>query len=309
MKRVKSLYKSRIYQSLLVAGVAMCSTGAQASITLTGGGDWDLGSIIIVGTDPTIPAPLPLLNSATASASVAGYMYYSSTTGYGNFNEYDSSSDGATVAAALSHKGFGYDTEAAAESGRAAARAGTEFNSTLYGSSSANATSTWSDWFVISGGTGIATASFASVLEGVMSSTRWGSSGYSLSIGYSTGALCDYWYNTCGEAEQSQAVFSLSSGLSGKGNMMLSQDIEGEFTFAYDLPFQLTATLQASASNGGMADLALVSLSDSVVLPQGLSLVSASGFYAQAVPEAESYAMMLAGLGLVGWAVRRRRLM
>lgn len=46
------------------------------------------------------------------------------------------------------------------------------------------------------------------------------------------------------------------------------------------------------------------------------SVTSASGFdyshgYAEqvaSVPEAETYAMMLAGLGVVGWAVRRRKL-
>jgi hypothetical protein len=37
-------------------------------------------------------------------------------------------------------------------------------------------------------------------------------------------------------------------------------------------------------------------------------MLSASGLYVQAVPvpEAETYAMMLAGLGLVGFAARRR---
>ena len=88
---------------------------------------------------------------------------------------------------------------------------------------------------------------------------------------------------------------------------MLSQEIEGEFIFAYDKPFQLTASLNSHATNGGLADFTLTSLSSSLVLPAGANLLSSSGLYVQAVPEAETYAMMLAGLGLVGFAAARRR--
>jgi hypothetical protein len=35
-------------------------------------------------------------------------------------------------------------------------------------------------------------------------------------------------------------------------------------------------------------------------------MLSASGLYVQAVPEPETWAMLLAGLGLVGFAARRR---
>ncbi|MBT9568229.1 MAG: PEP-CTERM sorting domain-containing protein [Thiobacillus sp.] len=141
-----------------------------------------------------------------------------------------------------------------------------------------------------------------------MASNKNGSAGYSLNIGYSTGSYCN-WYANCGAADQSQTLFSQTSRLSGKGKSTLSQDIEGEFTFAYDKAFQLTATLNVNAANGGMADFTLASLDDSLVLPAGANLLSASGQYVQAVPEAETYAMMLAGLGLVGGAVARRRAM
>jgi hypothetical protein len=85
-----------------------------------------------------------------------------------------------------------------------------------------------------------------------------------------------------------------------------SQVIEGEFTFAYNKPFQLTATLNVGAGNGGMADFSLTSLTSSLALPTGVQLVSASGYFAQAVPEPETWTMLLAGLGLVGYAARRR---
>ena len=239
-------------------------------------------------------------------------MNYSVGTSSGYFNESDSSSDGLMVELELNRKGYGYHAAATSQTGLAMARVETKSvagsgNGYNYGSSSANATSTWSDWLVISGGTGEGTASFRSMLDGGLASGKNGSAGYSLNIGYTTGAYCDWWYNACSEADQNQTLFNQSSSLSGKGKSTLSEDVEGEFTFAYDKAFKLTVTLNVNAANGGMADFTLATLGDSLYLPAGASLFSASGLpYAQAVPEAETYAMMLAGLGLVGWAARRR---
>jgi len=239
---------------------------------------------------------------------VSGGMSYYVGTSSGYFSEGDSSPDGSMVALDLNRKGYGYQAEASSRTGQAEARAETKWiTGSGYGNSSASATSSWSDWFVISGGTGLGTASFASVLDGKLASGKNGSAGYSLDIGYTTGAYCYYGYYACGEADQNQTLFSQTSSLSGKGKSVLSQDIEGEFSFEYGKAFQLTATLNAYAANGGMADFTLASLGNSLALPAGSSLLNASGLYAQAVPEAETYAMMLAGLGLVGFAVARRR--
>ena len=328
MKRVKAVKQVGVRQSLLLAGLVMASAGAQASVTITAGNRIadrivDAGSISILNPAITvngnagvitIQPPATYLNTPSASSSVSGSMNYSVGTSSGYFNEYDSSPDGSMVELELNRKGYGYHAEASAEVAQLKARVETKWvpgsngagYSYNYGSSSANATSTWSDWFVISGGTGLGTASFASLLDGVMASSKNGSAAYSLNIGYSTGSYCN-WYSSCSEAVQSQTLFSQTSNLSGKGKSTLSQDIEGEFTFAYDNPFQLTTTLNVSATNGGRADFTLVSLGDSLVLPEGANLLSSSGLFAQAVPEAETYGMMLAGLGLVGWMTRRRR--
>jgi hypothetical protein len=319
MKRVKAAKPAGVRQSMLMAGLIMASAGAQASVEYT---TYELRLTQPAYPSPVHfgetnvyefhPAPTVSLNTPAASSSVSGSMNYSVGASSGYFSEYDSSPDGSVVELELSRKGYGYRAEASAEVAQLKARAETKWVPSSndygynYGSSSASATSTWSDWFVISGGTGLGTASFASLLDGVMVSAKNGSASYSLNIGYSTATIC-YWYNTCSEADQSQALFSQTSSLSGKGKSTLSQDIEGEFTFAYDKAFQLTATLNVSAANGGMADFSLASLDSSLVLPEGANLLSASGLYVQAVPEAETYAMMLAGLGLVGWTARRRR--
>lgn len=327
MNRVNAAKQTGVRQYFLLAGLALASVSAQASVTITAGnGNFaDLrvpGSISLqspsAGIGPMLtydinqPAPIQSstgsLNAASASSSVSGRLYYSLGTSYGNFSENDSSPDGSMVELDLNRKGYGYRADARVKNGQAKAHVETQMvtgNGT--GSSSASATSSWNDWFMISGGTGLGTASFTSVLDGMMTSGKNGMAGYSLNIGYSTGAYCYSWYSTCGEADQNQTLFSQTSNLSGKGKTMLSQDIEGEFTFAYDKPFQLTAMLNANAANGGVADFTLKSLGNSMVLPDGANLLSSSGLYVQAVPEAETYAMMLAGLGLVGFAVARRR--
>ena len=298
---------------MFLAGLVLASAGAQASVTITAGS----GSLVNFGNAGSISILNPGINivpstitsyTPSASSSVNGSMSYYDGMSSGYFSESDSSPDGSMVALDLNRKGYGYQAEASSQTGQAEARAETKWiTGSGYGSSSASATSSWSDWFVISGGTGLGTASFASMLDGKLASGKYGSAGYSLDVGYTTGASCYYWYTACGEADQSQTLFSQSSSLSGKGKSMLSQEIEGEFTFEYDKAFQLTATLNAYASNGGMADFTLVSLGNSLLLPTGSSLLSASGVYAQAVPEAETYAMMLAGLVLVGVAAARRR--
>ena len=316
MKRVKSMKQVNIRQSMLLAGLVLASVGAQASVTLSAIDPPTLnfnqysGSIINQTPNFIIFPPISFLNTPSASSSVSGSMYYYSGTGSGNFSENDSSPDGSTVALDLNRKGYGYHAEASAQTGHARARAETTWiTGSGYSSSSASASSTWSDWFVISGGTGTATASFASDLNGVLASSTNASAGYSLNISYSTGAYCYWWYNACGEADMDQSLFSQTSSLSGKGKSTLSQKVEGEFTFAYDKAFQLTATLTTNAANGGMVDLTLESLGNSLKLPQGASLLSTSGMYIQAVPEPETYGMMLAGLGLVCLTARRRRML
>jgi len=326
MKRVKAVKQVGVRQSLLLAGLVMATAGAQASVTITTGRGVadrivDAGSIsirnpaITVNRNEgviTIQPPATYLNTPSASSSVSGSMNYSVGTSRGNFSESDSSPDGSAVELELKRKGYGYRTKALAETGLAQARVETKWvvgsgNGGSTGSSAAGASSTWSDWFVISGGTGNGTASFASLLDGVLSSGTNGSAGVSLNIGYIPGASC---YTLCGEADSSQILINQNFSLSGKGKSTLKQEVEGEFSFAYDQPFALTVKLGVNAANGGMADFTLGSLDkNSLVLPDGASLLSASSFpyYVQAVPEAETYAMMLAGLGLVGWAARRRR--
>lgn len=312
MKNTNAIKKNVKLSSFAMVGLILASAGAQASVTISndysyGGADFTLVNM------PPVFTPGFTWNAPSVSSSVSGSLYYSVGSNYGNFSESDSSSDGSLLAIDLNRKGYAYRAESSSSVGLLKAVAATQAplnNSNPYnynyGNSSANASANWSDWFVISGGSGLGTAKFESVLNGTLNAAKNGSASYSLNIAYSTGAFCNYWYNTCGEAEQDQSLFSQNSSLSGKAKSTLSQNIEGEFTFEYDKAFQLTASLNTNSANGGMADFNLASLGSSLVLPARSQMLSASGLYVQAVPEAETWAMMLAGLGLVGFAVRRR---
>ena len=127
MKRVKTAKQAGVRQSLLMAGLALASVGAQASVTITSGNGIfvDLrapGSISLqspgAGIGPLLtydinqPAPIESsrgsLNAASASSSVSGSLYYSLGTSYGNFSENDSSPDGSMVELDLNRKGYGY---------------------------------------------------------------------------------------------------------------------------------------------------------------------------------------------------------
>lgn len=337
MKRVKTLQSFPLRSSLLLAALAMASAGAQASVTLTAGNGVgvvrEVGAIQIRGnnTIEVVPVsgfisisqpsligpPIIFLGGAGASSNVSGNMSYSLSSSSGNFSESENSPEGSAVALELSRNGFGYQAEAAATGTQLKARAETQWvqntdsngYATGLGSSEAYATSSWSDWFVISGGTGLGMASFNALLNGNLKSAASGSANVSLSVSYSTGVSCYYGYTPCTPADRYQTLISQNISLSGLSRSTLLQTVEGEFTFAYDRPFQLAAVLNVGTANGGQADVSLDTLSHSLVLPQGVSLQSASGLYVQAVPEAETYAMMLAGLGLVGFAAARRKSM
>jgi len=278
MKRVKQV---GVRQSLLLAGLILASVGAEASVAL---------------------------NAPVTTSYVSGVLSYELGSASGSFSETDSSDDGSVSKVNLNRKGFGYRAKASAEVDQLQTRVKTKLNSGAgNGDSSANASATWSEWFVISGGVGDGMASFESLFEGKLTSVKNGDARYSLNIDYSTGIACANVVIACGESDLSQSVFSEDSGLSDKGKTRLSRDIEGEFTFAYDQPFQLSATLNVAAANGGTANFSLNALGSGLVLPDSAYLMSAAGYAAlQAVPEPETYAMLLAGLGLVGFAARRR---
>lgn len=96
----------------------------------------------------------------------------------------------------------------------------------------------------------------------------------------------------------------------------------GSEVLSYSISFQasagdivtLYAFLSASSTNTGEANASHTLTIDEIVLSDGFSFADETGLvrtgntysFAAAVPEAETYALLLAGLGLIAWRVRRR---
>jgi len=117
-----------------------------------------------------------------------------------------------------------------------------------------------------------------------------------------------------------------------------SKTVTKKLLFQYDTPFSLSMYLQSYSSSNGEADFLSTAKITDVLLPYGASLETGSlqsgitgvtfgnlhnatslsdpntnwdfgngGGAIVPVPEPESYAMLLAGLGLVGYTVKRRK--
>jgi hypothetical protein len=103
------------------------------------------------------------------------------------------------------------------------------------------------------------------------------------------------WANSCGGVNGSGCTYDATTH---------SFSIPIQFTYGqtYDLFQQLTVTLHDGAALNSQSSL-------SIVLPTGTTISTESGanYVSVAVPEPESYAMLLGGLGVLGIAARRRK--
>lgn len=100
-------------------------------------------------------------------------------------------------------------------------------------------------------------------------------------------------------------AFDLSTGATGSGTLHL-----GEVSFLADLSSQASsfslATLHFTVSGSGSSALGYGNVTLGDALGNSLDATLTAGSVA-AVPEPETYAMFLAGLGLMGAIARRRR--
>lgn len=86
------------------------------------------------------------------------------------------------------------------------------------------------------------------------------------------------------------------------------EDLQGGETLVvqFDRPFRFFADLTVTAIHGQFGNFGSTG-TISISLPPGYSFGSASGVLLTPVPESGTWAFMLAGLGLAGWAARRAR--
>lgn len=173
----------------------------------------------------------------------------------------------------------------------------------------AYAESSWSDAFTIAGGTGTGILNVSVQVEGSLSSPGVpGGPGpnsiyalFASDTPITLGGLLGFTEDgTYAPPDDSRTVIGVFEAFSG------SNVFTAEIPFTYGTTFYLASYLGAEVLGNGTADF-YGSSRFGATAPNGATVTGASGtaYALAAVPEAETYVMMLAGLGLVGFAARR----
>lgn len=194
------------------------------------------------------------------------------------------------------------------------ARASFGDNGVAIPSSAGYAVSAWSDGFVVTGGSGAGSLNLSVQLHGTLIDPQ--DVHYALLKSDDPNAFSPATIITDGVAtvptDTTQVLYvevddSLDHGDHGAISLpsgFVNQVFNVSVSFTYGQTFYLASVLDI----GGHGDF-YNSAVFGVTAPEGANITSLSGtlYPAAAVPEADTYAMILAGLGLVGFMARRRR--
>lgn len=122
-------------------------------------------------------------------------------------------------------------------------------------------------------------------------------------------------FNVTVKGLDDSVLATLSMGQSGV-SLTASFDESGPLNFDYvkGNRYLIVASLDVGVNNGGTVDFYNTASLSGLTLTPGTTMSAMSGTdyfnlgstVAPPIPEPETYALMLAGLGLVGWAARRR---
>lgn len=258
-----------------------------------------------------------VLPDSTFKSSVGGSLTYDDGVDAWSSSESRTSRLGAPVHVEQASGPVSFESDARASSGSLAVSLATDSlpgTEWPYGNqASASATAETNDYFVITGGSGVAAAAFHASVEAELSlgapSAFAGTSNYEFRLTYDVpfGSVCYYEPNGCTAADFTQWIVSEGRTISGVSRSIEdSTDVEGDFLFRYDQPFRLNAYLSATGGQSGEADVAAFARFGILDLPEGAVLTSGAGVGAiAAVPEPGTYALLL--LGLAGLGVDRRR--
>ena len=141
------------------------------------------------------------------------------------------------------------------------------------------------------------------MLNGTLTGGRNGNAGYSLGVSLYEVDTYEWGYNL----GASRALASDNRSIYGRQKVSVNDTFETEFDFEWqDLCHR--RQLRVNASDGGIADFSHTA-SFAMSAAEGTTLVSSAGInygIAAAVPEPETYAMLLAGLGMLSLIARRR---
>ncbi|MFV0662611.1 PEP-CTERM sorting domain-containing protein [Denitromonas sp.] len=250
-------------------------------------------------------APTALAQPATErNSAVSGNYAVTQGSASSQLEIRESDTLGAPISASASKYGFGFNAHAQLDSTTLSAFAATTVADTT-GSASAQASTRLTDFITFSGGSGMASASFSTLLTGTLTGNQTGTAGYQLDI-----ALYDV-SDVGGSISLSNPLWLATDTRSSSGRQMLTVNdtFTSSFDFEYGKQYGIVASFSVNATDGGVADFSN-STSFAMVAAPSVRLHSLAGVdygITAAVPEPASYAMLLAGLGLMGLIVHRRR--
>lgn len=155
-----------------------------------------------------------------------------------------------------------------------------------------SATSTWTDQFLITGGTGAGSVTFGAHIEGT------NGLGGSWFFVFCQGVFCS--------GDSNSFPFSASS---------VSTEVTQTLAFTYGVPFLLSGVLGVDAGHDAGAfvatfvDFSSTAILDEVILPNGAILNSESGtsYPLSATPVPAALPLFAGGLGVIGLLARRRK--
>jgi hypothetical protein len=199
--------------------------------------------------------------------------------------------------------------------------------------------STWEELYQIGGGTGTGQFTGTVHIDGTLAATT-GSGNASINWSLTTFSnqlvASVYGAYDAGADNWTLSVFSNGqwNNTSGTGALTINEDVTGGYSFTYGAALYLKSELFTSVSGNAAADFSNTVQFTGMQLPQGASVYVLSGASAAdygisfagngsgticqnlgcaaggggglPIPEPETYALLLSGLGVIAWVARRR---